>query len=45
MIVDPWGKVLDCVASGEGIALADIDLALQAELRCRLPALSHRVFP
>ncbi|MBT5906264.1 MAG: carbon-nitrogen hydrolase family protein, partial [Gammaproteobacteria bacterium] len=27
MIIDPWGVVLDCVNTGEGIAIADIDLA------------------
>ncbi|MCL2012326.1 MAG: carbon-nitrogen hydrolase family protein [Cystobacterineae bacterium] len=43
MIVNPWGKVVAlCEEEGEGMALADIDLALLFELRARLPALGHR---
>lgn len=45
MIVDPWGHVLDRVASaGPGLAVAEIDHTLQQELRTRFPALSHRRF-
>lgn len=43
MVIDPWGKVLACQAQGTGIALAQIDPALQKELRASLPALRHRV--
>lgn len=42
MIVDPWGKVLDCVATGEGIAIADIDLALVEDIRSRMPIQQQR---
>lgn len=42
MIVDPWGTVLAVAADGEGLAMAEIDLARQAEIRRRLPALAHR---
>lgn len=43
MIVDPWGHVLARVAQpGPGIAVAEIDLTLQNELRTRFPALNHR---
>ncbi len=42
MIVDPWGVVLDCLPEGEGLALAELDLARLAQLRTQLPALSHR---
>lgn len=42
MIVDPWGTVLDRLALGSGIAIADIDPAYQAGLRNNLPALEHR---
>jgi len=42
LIVDPWGTVLACHAAGEGVALATLDLARQAKLRERLPALQHR---
>jgi deaminated glutathione amidase len=42
MIVDPWGTVLAQVSDGSGIALAEIDLARELEIRARLPALAHR---
>jgi nitrilase len=43
LIVDPWGQILARVAEpGPGVALAEIDLTLQADLRTRFPVLSHR---
>lgn len=42
MIVDPWGRVLARVESGEGIAVADIDLSALHALRGRMPIQSHR---
>ncbi|MGD9645207.1 MAG: carbon-nitrogen hydrolase family protein [Pirellulales bacterium] len=42
MIVDPWGTVLATAADGPGLALAQIDLARQRDIRQRLPALQHR---
>jgi predicted amidohydrolase len=42
MIVDPWGEVLAERPEGEGLALAEIDLARVAEVRRELPALAHR---
>jgi predicted amidohydrolase len=42
MIVDPWGIVLAEVGEGEGVAVADLDLSAQDEVRTRLPALRHR---
>jgi deaminated glutathione amidase len=42
MVVDPWGTVLAQAADGEGLAVADLDLARLAEVRARLPALRHR---
>ncbi len=43
LIVDPWGHVLARVAEpGPGLAVADIDLTQQGELRTRFPALNHR---
>jgi predicted amidohydrolase len=43
LIVDPWGHVLARVAEpGPGLAVAEIDLTLQRDLRARFPALSHR---
>ena len=45
MVVDPWGHVLDRVASvGPGIAVGEIDRTLQRDLRSRFPALTHRRF-
>ncbi len=42
MIVDPWGRVLARVESGEGVAVADIDLSALHALRSRMPIQSHR---
>ncbi len=43
MIVDPWGRVLDCLPSGSGYVVADIDPELIANTRRNFPALEHRV--
>ena len=42
MIIDPWGVVLDCVNTGEGIAIADIDLARVDDIRLRMPIAQQR---
>ncbi|MDT0634553.1 carbon-nitrogen hydrolase family protein [Spectribacter hydrogenoxidans] len=42
MIVDPWGRVLDRVAAGPGLAMADVDVAGLLRTRERFPALTHR---
>jgi predicted amidohydrolase len=42
MIVDPWGRVLDQIARGSGVVIAEINRGYQASLRASLPALSHR---
>jgi nitrilase len=42
MIVDPWGEVLACVDTGEGIARAELRPERLAEVRRQLPALAHR---
>ncbi|MBI5658098.1 MAG: carbon-nitrogen hydrolase family protein [Nitrosomonadales bacterium] len=42
MIVDPWGRVLDRLARGSGVVIADVNPSYQASLRASLPALSHR---
>lgn len=41
MIIDPWGKVLSQVASGEGMAVAEIDLDYLREIRQRMPIKEH----
>jgi len=42
MIVDPWGRVLARVETGEGIAVADIDLNALHALRGKMPIQNHR---
>jgi predicted amidohydrolase len=42
MIVDPWGRVLDVLAGGEGTVVADIELDQLHELRRKMPVFSHR---
>jgi predicted amidohydrolase len=42
MLVDPWGKVVDVLAEGEGVVGAAIDQALLNQVRGNLPALKHR---
>ena len=44
MIIDPWGQVLACHATGEGMAVATLDTHRQQTWRTRLPALQHRRF-
>ncbi|WP_018261109.1 carbon-nitrogen hydrolase family protein [Methylobacterium sp. WSM2598] len=42
LIVDPWGRILAEAEGAEpGVILAEIDLALVAEARARIPALRH----
>jgi nitrilase len=42
MIVDPWGEVLSVLAEGEGVVMAELDVARIAAVRAQLPALAHR---
>jgi nitrilase len=42
MIVDPWGEVLACVETGEGVAMAELRPDRLAQVRRQLPALAHR---
>lgn len=41
MIIDPWGKVLSLVESGEGMAIAEVDLDYLQEIRQRMPIKDH----
>ena len=42
MIIDPWGTVLAQAPDGDGVIVADLDMAALADVRERLPALRHR---
>ncbi len=42
LIADPWGRILDRKPDGTGLAIAEIDLSHQQDLRERFPALTHR---
>jgi deaminated glutathione amidase len=44
MIVGPWGDVLGVLPSGEGVVVADLDFTHLAQVRERMPVLSHRRF-
>ena len=44
MIIDPWGRVLSEIETGEGVILAEIDPRLIRSVRNCLPVLAHRVF-
>ncbi len=41
LIVDPWGNVLATAPDRESVAVAEIDLDAQDEIRRQLPALDH----
>jgi predicted amidohydrolase len=41
IIVDPWGRVLAEAGTEPGIILAEIDTALVADARARIPTLKH----
>lgn len=42
VVIDPWGDVLLDMAGGNGVAFADLDLKRVADVRSRIPVLSHR---
>lgn len=44
MIVNPWGEVLQRLASGAGFVLAEIDRENQSTLRSTFPVLQHQRF-
>ncbi|MGC5778377.1 carbon-nitrogen hydrolase family protein [Methylobacterium sp. NFXW15] len=41
LIIDPWGRVLADGGTEPGVILAEIDLALVADARTRIPSLRH----
>jgi nitrilase len=42
MIVNPWGEILDRLARGSGVVLADIDRRFFDATRTRFPSIQHR---
>lgn len=42
MLVDPWGEVVECLPSGEGVVLGRVDPAITQRVRLKLPALQHQ---
>jgi predicted amidohydrolase len=42
LVVDPWGVVIAECGDHEGVALAQIDLRYEDQVRAALPCLSHR---
>jgi predicted amidohydrolase len=43
LIVDPWGELLSLREEGEGVVMAELDVARIAAVRAQLPALTHRL--
>jgi deaminated glutathione amidase len=43
LIADPWGQVLSMQEAGEGVVMAELDVARIAQVRMQLPALVHRM--
>jgi predicted amidohydrolase len=41
LIVDPWGRVLAEGGTEPGVVMAEIDTALVADARSRIPTLKH----
>ena len=41
LIVDPWGRILADGGDSEGIIVAEVDPALVAQTRARIPSLQH----
>ena len=41
LIVSPWGEILAEAGEEPGVIFADLDLAISAEIRARIPALKH----
>ncbi|MEL7149152.1 MAG: carbon-nitrogen hydrolase family protein [Pseudomonadota bacterium] len=41
LAIDPWGRVLADAGEGVGVTCVDLDLSLVADVRRRLPSLTH----
>lgn len=42
MLIDPWGEVIASQDEGEGVVIGDVDPSRIADVRAKLPALTHR---
>jgi deaminated glutathione amidase len=42
LVIDPWGTVLLDMGDAVGIGYAELDLAVVADVRARLPVIAHR---
>ena len=42
LAIDPWGEVLADLQDNVGLRLVDLDAARVAEVRQRIPVISHR---
>jgi nitrilase len=42
MIIDPWGKILNCLVKGNGVVAADISQERLENIRKAFPVLEHR---
>jgi deaminated glutathione amidase len=43
MVIEPWGTVMSVLPEGEGVVMANLDIAKLNHHRQQLPALHHRV--
>lgn len=44
MIIDPWGRVLDCYKTGAGFVIAELNKERLEKVRASFPVLDHRRF-
>ena len=42
LVIDPWGEILLDMGEAPGLGFAELDMARQADVRARVPALRHR---
>jgi deaminated glutathione amidase len=42
-VIDHWGRVVSTLPAGPGVAVGELDIAVQARIRREFPALEHRV--
>lgn len=45
MVIDPWGRILDCLPSGSGYVIAKMDKQQLSNTRRNFPVLKHRKIP